>query len=157
HCQNTHGHESDRRISMFDPIGSFYRIRELYLSYLDTAFRIADADVAERRRLLLTTPGTLCTEPLIEPIPRYRSGDLRVEDLVSRAHGREVLEDFDEKERKAFAQLAVAGLLASEQVEANPLSRRSRFELYSHQRDMLARGVQAGRPGIVTSGTGSGK
>ena len=29
---------------MHDPIGTFSRIRELYLSYLDTAFRIEDPE-----------------------------------------------------------------------------------------------------------------
>lgn len=35
---------------MQDPLGAFERIRELYLSYLDTAFRIGDESVAQERR-----------------------------------------------------------------------------------------------------------
>jgi hypothetical protein len=38
---------------MQDPIGGFERIREFYVSYLDTAFRISDKGVAEERRRLL--------------------------------------------------------------------------------------------------------
>ena len=59
---------------MQDPVGAFERIRELYISYLDTAFRIGDESVAEERRLLLRRPGELCTEPLIEPIPMATAG-----------------------------------------------------------------------------------
>lgn len=142
---------------MLDPIGNFHRIRELYLSYLDTAFRIGDPELAARRRELLCTPGTLCTEPLIEPIPRYRSAALRVEDLVNHREAARLLPNLDIEARRAFAQLATSGLLASDAAAGSEFGRRSRFELYSHQRDMLARGLQPGRPGIVTSGTGSGK
>ena len=63
---------------MQDPIGSFQRIRDLYISYLNTAFRIEDPSVAAEREDLLTTPGTLCTDPLIEPVidPRACIADL---------------------------------------------------------------------------------
>lgn len=54
---------------MHDPIGAFCRIRELYLSYIDTAFRLEDPDLTEERRQLLRRIGNLCTEPLIEPLP----------------------------------------------------------------------------------------
>lgn len=142
---------------MLDPFGSFHRIRELYLSYLDTAFRIADSDVAERRRQLLTTPGTLCTEPLIEPIPRYHSAGYRVEDLVRGPAADQALPGVAADARKALAHLTVSGLLANDPDPEAEFGRRSRFELYAHQRDMLTRGVRPGKPGIVTSGTGSGK
>jgi DEAD/DEAH box helicase domain-containing protein len=142
---------------MLDPIGSFHRIRELYLSYLDTAFRIDDNDIAERRRELLRSPGALCTEPLIEPIPRYRSSGLRVEGLVNGLEAESLLPGFSSAARRAFAELAISGLLESREDATAEFSRRSRYEIYSHQRDMLARGVQPGKPGIVTSGTGSGK
>src|SRR2546426_564776 len=59
---------------MLDPIGGFQRIRDLYITYLETAFRFEAA-----------------------------------------------------------------------------------YPLYVHQAEMLRRGVTAGQPGIVTSGTGSGK
>src|SRR2546425_6360736 len=35
----------------------------------------------ERRRLLESV-GTLCTEPLLEPIPRYESSSWKLDDLV---------------------------------------------------------------------------
>jgi DEAD/DEAH box helicase domain-containing protein len=142
---------------MLDPIGNFYRIRDLYLSYLDTAFRIDDSDVAARRRTLLCTPGTLCTEPLIEPIPRWCPAGVRVEDLVNHSDASRLLPGLDIQARRAFAELAMAGLLPSDPHHESELGRISRFELYSHQLDTLARGLRPGNPGIVTSGTGSGK
>ena len=50
---------------MYDPIGSFQRIRDQYLAYLETAFRISDPGVSSERRDLLEQPGHLCTEPLL--------------------------------------------------------------------------------------------
>ena len=50
---------------MLDPIGGFERIRDLYVAYLDTAFRVRRQSLLKRRRELLRTPGTLTTLPLI--------------------------------------------------------------------------------------------
>lgn len=146
---------------MHDPIGNFERIRNLYLSYLDTAFRISDPAVAAERRKLLGTPGTLCTEPLLEPIPRYVSDYLGFEDLLDPSSANDPLMEFDTATRRAFVDLVLAGLFPSrprkEGEEATRLRRRPMFKLYSHQVEMLRRGIQSGTPGIVTSGTGSGK
>ena len=147
---------------MQDPIGNFKRIRELYISYLDTAFRIGDADVADERRELLRTSGTLCTEPLVEPIPRYewdRTADgYRTFDDIYRAE--EILGDFSETERHAFVELVLAGLFPSTECAPGgslPLRRTALYPPYKHQVEMLQRGVRPGTPGVVTSGTGSGK
>src|SRR5437762_1877131 len=98
---------------MQDPIGSFFRIRELYLSYLDTAFRIADPSVAEERRRLLRAPGTLCTEPLVEPIPRYESDELEFHELLSATGSLDPLPGFSPEQRLAFIDLVLAGLFPS--------------------------------------------
>lgn len=140
---------------MHDPIGTFERIREFYISYLDTAFRIADSSVADERRRLLRQPGSLCTEPLIEPIPRYEPWDdyihdWRTEDI------RQVLPGFSAAQREAFADIVLAGLFPSTLVPGEK-KRRATFRPYRHQVEMLRRGVQRGKPGVVTTGTGSGK
>jgi ATP-dependent helicase YprA (DUF1998 family) len=150
---------------MQDPIGTFERIRELYLSYLDTAFRIGDESVAEERRELLRKPGSLCTEPLIEPIPRYApahgpNGEpVTFDDLIGDEARDAVLAGFPEPARRAFVGLALAGLFPSVERTngGGPLRWKEKFPLYGHQLRMLARGVRRGTPGIVTSGTGSGK
>lgn len=142
---------------MHDPIGGFERVRDLYLTYLETAFRIRDEGVSAERRALLETPGQLCTEPLVEPVPRYASSGLALEDLAGPA-GISVLPGFSPEERTAFAELALAGLFDSVPAdEGAPMERKATYPLYAHQAQMLERGVQEGHPGVVTSGTGSGK
>jgi DEAD/DEAH box helicase domain-containing protein len=143
---------------MIDPIGGFNGIRDLFLTYLDTAFRISDPLIAARRRDLLRTPGTLCTEPLFEPVPRYRSSEFRIDELVGGLREDSRLPGFTPAERRAFAALALSGLLEAE-VEPNlpQETGKGAFEIYAHQAEMLRRGTQQGTPGIVTSGTGSGK
>ena len=48
---------------MYDPIGGFARIRELYITYLETAFRIGHAGLSgerlNRSRLSLPVGGLL--------------------------------------------------------------------------------------------------
>lgn len=129
---------------MFDPIGSFLRIREQYMRYLETAFRIADDRVSAERRALLELPGTLCAEPLIEPIPKYRNVSWKLADLSDPTNS--PVDELDQASRGFFGRLISSGLFASD--EMSP---------YSHQVEMLRRGLRAGAPGIVTSGTGSGK
>jgi DEAD/DEAH box helicase domain-containing protein len=131
-------------MTMFDPIGGFLRIRELYITYLETAFRIGDVAVSRERRALLESPGALCTAPLLEPLPRYKSVDWSLRELSSLEEG--PLSEFTAESRKAFVRLAAASLFDGEDVR-----------LYRHQASMLARGTRQGQPGIVTSGTGSGK
>ena len=140
---------------MLDPLGGFERIREFYISYLDTAFRVRRGSLAERRRELLRTFGTLTTSPFIEPVPRYEAGEFLLEDLIDLDVGNP-LGDLSKTGRRAFAELALSGLFPADPGKGE-LLRRSTRKPYSHQLEMLARGVRPGRPGIVTSGTGSGK
>lgn len=141
---------------MLDPVRNFERIRDFYLTYLDTAFRIGHDDIARRRRDLLRAPGTLCTDPFLEPIPSYALSGYTVDGLARVGElGDRILRDFTAEERWAFVRLATSGLL-----DAKPDSAglpRGEFQLFTHQLEMLRRGVQPATPGIVTSGTGSGK
>jgi DEAD/DEAH box helicase domain-containing protein len=143
---------------MIDPIGGFRRIRDLYITYLETAFRIRDPLVSQERRRLLETVGTLCTEPFVEPIPRYESSDWSLEDLAGPAESDERLPGLSAQERVAFVEMALSGLFDSKPAPGGaPVRFLGEYPLYQHQAEMLRRGVQPGRPGIVTSGTGSGK
>lgn len=129
---------------MYDPIGGFNRIREQYLGYLETAFRISDPVVSAARRELLERDGQLCTEPYIEPIPRYRAVDWPLSEL--REHGESELPDLDGQALGILQRLIPAGLFDSADIS-----------LYSHQLEMMKKGLREASPGIVTSGTGSGK
>jgi len=94
---------------MLDPLGGFERIRELYISYLDTAFRVRRLSLAERRRALLRTSGTLAAEPFIEPVPRYESADHALSDFIEMSEGNP-LAHFSRLARHGFSELAVSGL-----------------------------------------------
>jgi len=146
---------------MIDPLGGLERIREFVVSYLDTAFRIDDPDVTAARRELLATTGNLVADAYIEPVPRYARASGSLEDLLEEDDT--VLprtSRFDAATRTAFVELVLSGLfdgVAIEPKEKGGLRRRSVYRPYAHQMEMLEHGTRSGRPGIVTSGTGSGK
>src|SRR4051812_19891738 len=114
---------------MYDPIGGFLRVRELFATYLDTAFRIGDPMISAERRALIERPGTLCTDPLLEPLPRYRTVRWRLGELADCEGEEQVLEHFTRDEREAFTQLVASGLFDNADVA-----------LYRHQAKMLCRG-----------------
>ena len=55
------------------PLTMYGSLREVYLSYYDTAFRIREESVQAERRHLLNENGVLFTEPLLEPVADYLS------------------------------------------------------------------------------------
>ncbi|MBP2837275.1 DEAD/DEAH box helicase [Dickeya parazeae] len=139
---------------MLDPIGGFRRIQDFFISYIETNFRIADPFVTASRRNLLNSSGEFAAEPYIEPVLRYESSDKKLEALAEMDGG--PLNSLSRKGRKAFAELALSGLFDSKPGD-EVWPRRSVHAPYSHQTEMLKRGIRPGSPGIVTSGTGSGK
>lgn len=143
---------------MKDPIAAFESLRDFYITYLETAFRIRHDGIQARRRQLLEHAGTLCTTPLLEPIPRYLGPDeqTRIDDLAKSEQAERWLPGFTAEEARVFTRLAMAGLLPTEADEETG-RRRGRFGLYGHQLEMLRKGVGVGTPGVVASGTGSGK
>jgi hypothetical protein len=131
---------------MQDPIGGFRRIRDFYITYYDTAFRLKDRTLIAERRALLEQSGTLCTDPMIEPIPAYETIERKLKYMKSPLPGDDPLASMSSAAREAFVDLAVSGLFDSDEIA-----------IYTHQSTMLAKGLRSGDPGIVTSGTGSGK
>ena len=140
---------------MLDPLGAFARIRDFYISYLETAFYIRDPEVAQERRKLLEETTALCAEPIIEPLARYSNAEFALEDLITTAESDLRLPGLDAEERGAFVRLVLCGLFDSAGTENG--KPKSAYRPFKHQVEMMARGVQKGKPGIVTSGTGSGK
>ena len=47
------------------------QVRSDLLSYIDTAYWLRDPAVAVERRRLLSSPGTLFQEPMLEPVLPY--------------------------------------------------------------------------------------
>jgi len=145
---------------MIDPLKRFQDIRDFYLTYLDTAFRIRHPFIEEARRKLLEQDGELCRDPIFEPILRFKPSGHSLHDLIGESVGSTVLPGFTSKEREAFVRISLAGLWPK--ADGSPAAQgveipKARYELYTHQESMLKRGLRDGTPGIVTSGTGSGK
>ncbi|MFE0757898.1 DEAD/DEAH box helicase [Inquilinus sp. NPDC058860] len=139
---------------MLDPIGGFNRIKDFFISYVETSFRIADAGVASERRRLLETTNVFATASFVEPVLRYRTHELRLEQMVGVAGS--PIDSLPHDVQVAFAGLALSGLFDG--VDApGEVKRAGRYAPYKHQVEMLERGIRPGSPGIVTSGTGSGK
>jgi Lhr-like helicase len=120
-------------IGIQDPFHLFDEIRNAYLRYLDSPFRLRyDALIAERRALL-DRDGELYRHPLFEPIPPYELS----EDTVESASQRLGLS-------ADCGEFLTRGLFPS-----GRLLRRHQYEAWEASR--------AGRSVIVTTGTGSGK
>ncbi|MGS0741095.1 DEAD/DEAH box helicase [Glaciimonas sp. GG7] len=139
---------------MLDPIGGFDRIKNFFISYVETSFRISDPCVTKARRDLLESSDTLATEPLLEPVLRYETSDKKLEELALLEHG--PLDSLSAEGKHAFVELALSGLFEGDPANGK-MRRKSRYAPYRHQISMLERGIKPGHPGIVTSGTGSGK
>ena len=97
---------------MHDPVGVFSRTRELYLSYLDTAFRIEDPGLAEERQQLLREAGRMCTDPFLEPQPEWAQDGRRFEDLLKEQGPEAALGEMSPKARHLFLQLIGCDSLA---------------------------------------------
>jgi hypothetical protein len=138
---------------MNDPISTFYSIRDFYITYIETAFRIGIPEIQKKRRELLESTDTLCTEPLLEPLPSYLDYGLKINDLIETKNTQKWLPGFTKSDAESFIALCLGGLLP----HADNEKKTGMFKLYQHQLEMLMRGVGTSTPGIVTSGTGSGK
>lgn len=138
---------------MYDPVGGFQRIIDQFQAYMDTAYRIDDPTVSDARKVLMGEPGQLALDPIFEAVPRYVQWEHGLEELLSDSQGR--LQCFSPSQREAFVELTLSGLFDSVALPGGGY--RGAYKPYQHQIDMLARGVKDGAPGIVTSGTGSGK
>ncbi|WP_439601177.1 DEAD/DEAH box helicase [Devosia sp.] len=139
---------------MLDPIGGFDRIRDFFISYIETSFRISNKKIADERRHLLETTNVFATSSFVEPVLRYRTHDLRIDEMVGVPGG--PLSALPHDTQVAFAELALSGLFDGDDADGE-VRRVGRYAPYKHQIEMLKRGIQPGQPGIVTSGTGSGK
>lgn len=137
---------------MFDPIGAFDRMIDQFQAYLDTAYRIGDPSVAEMRRALLSKPEQLALDPIFEAVPRYIPWADGLEELL--VDKNKILTGFDDRQRKAFVELVLSGLFDRDKDVKEYVGA---YKPYRHQVQMLEKGVGVGTPGIVTSGTGSGK
>lgn len=119
---------------MYDLVGSYERVSEVYRMYIESAFPFRHQGLNEERRSLLSKLGILSQPPLIETTPVYPSSGNNLANV---------------------SQLLPTGyqdlqFIAQELMPANR-------ELYEHQWKALQEVICNGKDIVVTTGTGSGK
>ncbi|WP_109793432.1 DEAD/DEAH box helicase [Minwuia thermotolerans] len=122
------------------PASVMKKVEEAYLRYYDSAFWMRDPGIMAERRKLLSQPGVVSQEPLLEAVPMYPS-EVPVADACKNAGlGEEVSRHLGE---------VVFGLPADQ------------LKLRFHQAQSLVASLAGDEDGrsnvVVTSGTGSGK
>ncbi|MGH7717300.1 MAG: DEAD/DEAH box helicase, partial [Gemmatimonadaceae bacterium] len=114
-------------------------LREAYLRYYDTAFRLRDPGLRAERRALLERPGVVFTDPLIEPVLPY---------------------DPTESIATVCSELSV-DVEVADQLGRMLFAADGSFQLRDHQASALRTSLGGPEEGehnvIVTSSTGSGK
>ena len=119
---------------MTDPFKTFNELREAYLRYLDSPFRLRYPALMEERRQLLDQDRQLYRDPLFEPIVPYELSGLTVHAACSRVGASQDFADY----------VAASGLFPEKR------------ELFQHQLDAWS-ASRRGESVVVTTGTGSGK
>jgi DEAD/DEAH box helicase domain-containing protein len=125
-----------------DPIGAFKQINEMYLKYLQSAFKTRYKQIEDQRMQLLQQNGNAYQDPYIEILPEYKECDNGEINDWTYDSFRDCF--IDKPQFKIFIKLITAGLIDAAIVP------------YTHQVNMLREGIINGRA-VVTSGTGSGK
>jgi Lhr-like helicase len=123
---------------MNDPFRIFDAIRQAYLRYLDSPFRLRYQALLDERRDLLNRDGQLFRDPLLEAMAPYVSSEKTAIEAAALLGAPKAAGDFIVQ--KLF----------------EPDSKGSHRHLHAHQLDAW-RESREGRSVIVTSGTGSGK
>jgi len=121
-----------------DPLTLSRSLREAYLRYYDTAFRLRDPTLMAERRDLLEREGVVSIEPLVEPVLPYDPG----ESIASALDG----VGTDPRVSDVLGHMLFGG--------------GADFGLREHQAESLRASLGAAgaqRNVVVTSGTGSGK
>lgn len=126
---------------MSNPIALFDDLRDMYLRYLDSPFDLRYPELVAERRALLTVDGRLFRQPLIEPIPAYRSSNQTFQAIAQARLG------------GSWSNAEIADLADFVSLELFPPARLP----YAHQDQVFAESVVNRNDVIVTTGTGSGK
>jgi len=126
---------------MTSPISIFESLRDTYFRYLDSPFDLRYPDLVSERRQLLDVDGRLYRQPLIEPVPAYRTCGQTFGQAASALLG------------GLWSPAEVSDLVGFVSQGMFPPAR----ELYTHQLEVLEQSLVNGRDVVVTTGTGSGK
>lgn len=120
----------------FDPIIASDNIKNSFIDYITTSFRIGDTIYAKKLQVELEKEGYVARGPYLDISGSYQAG-LSIKDLI-----------VEGEVSSLFAQL--------EPIPEKELEIKLERPLYSHQETAL-RKANAGRNLVVTTGTGSGK
>lgn len=125
-----------------DPLGAFQQINEMYLKYLQSAFKTRYKQIEDQRMKLLRENGNAYQDPYIEILPEYKENTFG---RICEWKFNDFKDCFNtENEFNTFVNLITSGLIPGN------------IFPYTHQVNMLKEGMSKGRA-VVTSGTGSGK
>jgi DEAD/DEAH box helicase domain-containing protein len=123
---------------MKDAVAAFEKVRDSYISYVQTAFGTDNPEFELERERLLRDSRVISQDLWIEPLPRYETSGKKLDSLSDTD-----LPGLDPDCRADFKSLAACGLFGS-------------HPLFAHQAEMLKTALE-GRNCVVTAGTGSGK
>jgi len=123
---------------MQDPIGSFIKLRDNFITYVETAFGTKFSSIEKQRAELLVTPGILAQFPVVECLPSYETAD-KVTTLSTSDFNSKIGED----DLTKFKEFVSCGLIGD-------------YPLFKHQKEMLIR-AHSNENLVITAGTGSGK
>lgn len=126
---------------MTSPLSIFDNLRDMYLRYLDSPFELRYPDLLRERRQLLDQDGRIYRQPLIEPIPAFRSTDQPFSQVAQALMG----PAWSQAEANEVADFISLGIF--------PQS----WAVHTHQHDALEESIVNHRDVVVTTGTGSGK
>ncbi|MGI6549538.1 MAG: DEAD/DEAH box helicase [Syntrophomonadales bacterium] len=115
-----------------NPIHTTEAIKEAYIRYLTTTFRIKEPELLNQFREILQEPGKFVKGPILEVTPSFLNG-ASIQDLVSE------------------------GVLSSQFLALNSEELPVDRPLYQHQDEAIRRLVEYRRNIVVATGTGSGK
>lgn len=131
---------------LINPIASFDRIQEHFITYIKSQFGTRFSSIETEREALLHADGVLSREPWIEILPNYElSKDnhgipMNIQTLDEQSY----FPGMNQRQIRVFKKIMEAGLFSGG------------FPLYWHQAEMLKESL-SGKDCIITSGTGSGK
>ena len=125
---------------MTNPVRLFENLKDMYFRYLDSPFDMRYAALVNERRDLLDRDRRIYRDPLIEPVPAYRTVG------------------------QGFAQVAqnvLSGSWSQAEIDSAAdfinLGLFPHADVFAHQQEVFREVLVGGNDAIVTTGTGSGK
>ena len=115
-----------------NPLEITESIKENYINYLTTTFKIKDENLEEQFKRLLNSPGRFIKGPILEATPSFKAG-------------------------KTIEEIVREGILSKEFRKLNTNVMPIERPLYSHQEKAIRKIVSNDRNVVIATGTGSGK